>query len=335
MLNPSWPGALRVLLASALSAVCLQYALAAGPHIERISSTVSNLGRSVSFYERGLGFELVRYEDRSGEDYARLSGVPDAKARVAVLRLGGSEIELVQYTSGTGRRIPTDSKSPDLWFQHFAIIVSDMKRAYAQLKLLRPIEISAGGPQQLPPSTGNVQAFKFKDPDGHPLELLYFPTGAGRPVWQEPADGRIFLGIDHTAIGIADTAASKTFYAELLGLPVAYETVNTGPTQERLDGTLGAVVHITGVLPPSGGIGVEFLDYRTPPTGRATPVDTAGNDLVHMHLVLHVDSLDALAETLAERKVPFISPGPQPLPGGLRGLQVRDPDRHVIQLVGQ
>jgi catechol 2,3-dioxygenase-like lactoylglutathione lyase family enzyme len=335
MRNPSRTSRLPQLLAAVLGTVMLHAAQAAGPHIERLSSTVSDLSKSVAFYERGLSFELVRYEDRAGEDFARLSGVPGAKARAAVLRLGTAEIELVQYTSGTGRKIPADSKSPDLWFQHFAIIVSDMKKAHAQLAKLHPLGISAKGPQQLPPSTGNVQAFKFKDPDGHPLELLYFPAGAGRPMWHEPSSDRIFLGIDHTAIGISDTGATKAFYTDLLGIPMAYESLNSGPTQERLDGTLGAVVRITGILPPSGGIGIEFLDYRTPPTGRIAPVDTVGNDLSHMHVVLRVEALDALAKTLADHKVPFVSPGPQPLPGGLRGLQVRDPDRHVVQLIGQ
>jgi hypothetical protein len=37
------------------------------------------------------------------------------------------------------------------------------------------------------PRNGSVQAFKFRDRDGHPLELLYFPPGQGRPIWHQQA----------------------------------------------------------------------------------------------------------------------------------------------------
>jgi len=317
---------LAVLLCGELQAETLR--------IDRISSTVSSLKRSVPFYERGLGFHLVRYEDRDGDDYARLVGVPQAQARVAIMQLGSEEIELVQYAK-RGKPIPRESRSPDLWFQHFAIVVSDMEKAYAQLRKLRPVEISVGGPQQLPPSTGSVKAFKFKDPDGHPLELLNFPVGAGRPIWHEQKAEKLFLGIDHTAIAISDTESSRTFYADLLKLQTSYESINSGPTQEALDGTLGAVVRITGERTGPDGIGLELLDYRTPPTGRTTPIDTITSDIVHMHTVLHVDDLDQIVLTLRQHKVPMISPEPEPLTNGLRGVMVRDPDRHALLLVGE
>jgi hypothetical protein len=52
----------------------------------------------------------------------------------------------------------------------------------------------------------------FKNPDGHPLEVLHFPPDKGREKWHE-STGKLFLGIDHTAIVVWDTDASVKFSA--------------------------------------------------------------------------------------------------------------------------
>ncbi|MDB5987232.1 MAG: Glyoxalase-like domain protein, partial [Nevskia sp.] len=251
------------------------------------------------------------------------------------MRLGDEEVEFDQFTP-RGQPYPKDSRSPDRWFQHFAIVVSDMDHAYAQLRQQHFASISQGGPQTLPPQTGAVRAFKFRDPDGHPLELLYFPQGQGRAVWHQPHTGDpIFLGIDHSAIGIASTERSLAFYTQLLGLKQAYQSLIEGPTQVALDGTFNATVRITGLRPPDAdGPGVELLDYRAPADGRAASAQTHSNDLVHARLTFKVDDLEALSKNLFDAEVPFVSPRIVQLPGdGGRALLVRDPDGHAIELV--
>ena len=52
-----------------------------------------------------------------------------------------------------------------------------------------------------------IKAFYFKDPDEHPVEILEFPEDKGAAKWHKP-DGRLFLGIDHTAIAVANTETS-------------------------------------------------------------------------------------------------------------------------------
>jgi hypothetical protein len=111
------------------------------------------------------------------------------------MRLGSNEVEFMEYRP-PGRPYPEGSGSLDLWFQHFAIVVSDMDKAYARLRHVAFVPISSGGPQTLPERDGRVRAFKFRDPDGHPLELLYFPPGQGRTLWHRSADTQVFLGID-------------------------------------------------------------------------------------------------------------------------------------------
>ncbi len=305
--------------------------------LDRIVVTVSDLAHTERFYREGLGFERVARETRDDPALAHLLGVEHAKLHVLVMRLGEEEVEFDQYDR-PGSRYPIDSRSPDHWFQHFAIIVADMPRAYEHLRRhIRIKPISDASPQILPEQNGHVQAFKFRDPDGHPLEVLYFPPGQGRPVWQKPDGKRLFLGIDHSAIAVSDTPKSLDFYTRLLGMKPAYAIINRGPTQEHLDGAFNAVVEITGLRPESPqGPGVEFLDYRTPVTGRAAPPDIASNDIQHVHLRFAVDNLDAMAKDLFAQRVLFVSPGVVELDRGQYGyekaLMIRDPDGHDLLL---
>ena len=323
---------LRTMACLILLWVVASTTLAAGViGMDRIFVTVSDLDRAEGFYRDGLGFETVERGEMAGDGFAHLVGLRDARAKTLTMRLGQEEVTFVQYKTA-GQPYPADSRSPDLWFQHFAIVVSDMDKAYATLRRVGFTPISDAGPVTLPPANGFVKAFKFRDPDGHPLELLYFPPGQGRKIWAGQGD-RLFLGIDHSAVGVADTARSEAFYAKLLGMSVAYEGVNRGPTQETLDGTFGAVVEITGLRPPAEtGPGVEFLEYRTPATGRPAPGDTESNDLVHVELAFTVDDLDGLVANLREARAPFVSPDTVTLGGGMRAALVRDPDGHAILL---
>ncbi len=320
---------------TALALVLL--ALAAPAHaaviaVERISVTVVDLDRTERFYRDGLGFVTLGRHRSADPAMARLVGVEGAATDTLLMRLGRDEVEFVSYRR-PGRPYPADSKSPDLWFQHFAVIVSDMDAAYRRLQRMGVAAITRGGPQTLPEQNGHVRAFKFRDPDGHPLELLYFPAGQGRALWHRPAEGAIFLGIDHSAIGVSGTAASNGFYRGLLGMSAVYEVTNRGPTQEALDGTHDAVVRITGLHPSSpDGPGIEFLDYRAPPGGRAAPVDTRSDDVVHVHLVLLVADFDKQIRTLEENHVLFVSAGVVTFADGSRAAMVRDPDGHALLL---
>ena len=122
-------------------------------------------------------------------------------------------------------------------------------------------EHASSGPQLLPawnPNAGGIAAFYFRDPDGNHLEVLHFPDGKGDPKWHRKSE-RLFLGIDHTAIVVADTDESLGFYRDALGLRVAGASENYGPEQERLNNVFGARLRITA-LRAARGPGVELLD---------------------------------------------------------------------------
>jgi len=319
----------RMRMASLLFLAWTGPARAGAIEVERIAVTVTDLGRTEAFYRDGLGFRTVGTQSFDDPATEQLLGVQKA-ADTLTMQLGRERVEFIRYRS-PGRDYPAGSRSPDLWFQHLAVVVGDMDTAYAKLQQVRFKPVSVGGPQTLPKEDGRVRAFKFRDPDGHPLELLYFPPGQGRRVWSTSHRGQIDLGIDHTAIVVSDSAASIAFYGGLLGMKVAYEVVNRGRAQEKLDGTLDAKVRITGLRPSSpDGPGIELLDYRTPATGKKAAADARGDDVWHVHVVLRVDELDGLVADLERAGVRFVSSGIVRLANGMRAVEIVDPDGHAL-----
>lgn len=304
--------------------------------IRSIALVVRDLAVSRRFYVDALGFTPEAEDRLEGEGFARLVGVRDARADRATLRLGRERIELVQFATA-GAPYPQASASPDLWFQHFAIVVSDIDAAHARLRgALGFVPISEGGPQRLPARSGGVAAFKFRDPDGHPLELLAFPPDAAPARWRQaaPGDAGPFLGIDHSAIAVADTARAEAFYVSMLGLAVGSRSLNRGPEQERLDGTFNAVVEVTGLrLPDEGGPHLELLCYRVPPTGRPIPVDARANDIAATRLRIACTDLEATVDEAVEKRLRFVSPGIVVQADGSRAVSLRDIDGHLLELV--
>lgn len=305
--------------------------------VPRVGMTVSDMDTAIRFYSDVLNFQKISDREVFGRPIELLQGVFGARLRVVHLQLGREVIELTQYLTPRGRPIPVPSQSNDLWFQHIAIVVSDMDAAYQRLRDFNVQHVSTG-PQTLPeyiPAATGIKAFYFQDPDGHNLEIIFYPEGKGNPRWQQP-DGPLFLGIDHTAIAVSDTDASLAFYQDLLGLAVAGSSLNYGPEQERLNNVFGARLLISG-LTADTGIAVEFLDYLSPATGRPYPPDSQPNDLWHWEITMAVEDATAAAAQLRQAGIPFVSSGvvtfSDPALGFHRGFLVRDPDGHVIRII--
>ncbi len=288
------------------------------------------------FFTQVLPFEEVSCSQVNGQASAELLGLSHVELKVAVLRLGGESITLTEHLD-KGRPIPADSRSYDHWFQHIAIVVRDMDKAYEQLRRHKVKYVSTA-PQTLPEwnkGAAGIKAFYFRDPEDHVLEIIWFPNGKGDPKWQAQTD-KLFLGIDHTAIVVSDTDASLVFYRDLLGMHVAGESENYGVEQEHLNQVFGARLRITG-LRAERGPGIEFLEYLTPPGGRPLPETSKPNDLAFWRTDLAVDYLEDLASRLKERGTKLVSTRVVDLSGGPlgpnRSLVVRDPDGHALELI--
>ena len=305
--------------------------------IDAIGMTVADMDRPIEFFSKVLSFEKITDVEVHGSEYETLQGVFGLRMRVARLALGAEKIELTQYLAPAGRPIPPDWRSHDHGFQHIAIVVSDMDKAYQQLRRHKVRHVSTA-PQTIPASNqaaAGIRDFYFKDPDGHNLEVIYFPPGKGDPRWQN-SSGKLFLGVDHTAIVVSDTPNSLKYYRDLLGLKLAGASMNYGTEQEHLNNVAGARLHISGLKAP-GGPGIEFLEYLTPRDGRPAPKDTMANDLWHWQTTLTTDNAANAAHKLNGAKRRVISPSianlPEKLLGFSRGFLARDPDGHGLQII--
>ncbi len=293
--------------------------------------------RAIAFYSQALSFKKIADVEVYGEEYEQLLGLFGIRLRLVRMQLGDEVIELIQHLTPQGKPVPIDSRSNDLWFQHIAIVVRDMDRAYQQLRQFNVTHVSTA-PQKLPDyieAAAGIEAFYFRDPDNNTLELISFPPDKGDPRWQKPTE-KLFLGIDHTAIAVSDTETSRQFYQDLLGLEVAGESENYGTEQEHLNNVEGARLRITG-LKADAGIGVEFLEYLQPRNARPLPDGTTPKDLIHWETTLVVQDADIAAEKLRQGEYQFVSEGiteiNKPTLGFQRAFLVRDRDGHVLRIV--
>ena len=301
--------------------------------VEAIGVTVSDMDRSVAFYTRVLHFQKISDVELTGPQVEHLKGIFGVRVRIVRLQLGTEQLELSEYLAPEGRPLPRDSHSNDLWFQHVAIVVSDMDQAYAWLRQNLVGHVSSG-PQTLPAwnvQASGIQAFYFHDPDDHVLEVIHFPQGKGDSRWQK--EGDLFLGIDHTAIAVSNTDASLAFYRDVLGMKVVGASENYGDEQEHLN-VFGAHLRITSLRAPRGP-GVELLEYLAPRSGRPIPADLKANDLAHWETVVDSADLDDAWSFFNKTPTKLISSGIERVSlsatDSRRGFLLEDPDRQSLR----
>ena len=297
----------------------------------RISTTVADLAGTAAFYRDWLGLTVGPEQTMWDPAWNRLLGLEqDVTARAIDIAMEQQILKLVAFDP-PGRPYPPQRTSNDQWFQHFSLVCGDIVKIWERLEGGSPGVITKGAPVLLPPNTGSVTAFKFRDPEGHPLELIFFPPEIGDPIWHNAGGG--IAGYDHTAISVMDVDRGITFYRGLLGFRVGGRSLNRGPEQDRLDGLSGCEVDVVALQPASANTPhVELLHYRRPP-GRTSTSEIRANDVASTRQIHRVDDLDGLVARLDAEGVTFVSPGVVILKDGGKGATFRDPDGHMIVLM--
>jgi catechol 2,3-dioxygenase-like lactoylglutathione lyase family enzyme len=264
-------------------------------HVRRIVGfglTSADALRLTEFYVTAFGARHVASEHLGGAQFERPMGMKGGALRHTI-EVGRESVDILQFDT-PGRRYPPALSPYDTVFQHFALVVRDMDEAMSQLQRTRGwTPISSGGPQRLPQSSGGVTAFKFQDPEGHPLEFLAFPAHSVPAHWRERSKDRIFLGIDHSAISVRDTAISRDFY-QALGFGVTAQTLNHGEAQANLDGVPNPQVEVTALSVDASTPHLELLCYRS--DVRPPRQTLASNDAAATRVLLAVDGLKDDAE---------------------------------------
>jgi catechol 2,3-dioxygenase-like lactoylglutathione lyase family enzyme len=137
--------------------------------------TVSNLERSLEFWQNVLGFELSHRAHQTGEMASEITGVAGAEIKLAVVKApGGHKIELLEYLAPPDRK-NVGLRPCDLGHVHVALTVDNLD------VVLNTIAASgwkaAGKPQTLTtgPNAGK-RVIYVRDPDGTTIEFMQPPT---------------------------------------------------------------------------------------------------------------------------------------------------------------
>jgi catechol 2,3-dioxygenase-like lactoylglutathione lyase family enzyme len=152
------------------------------------SFTVADLDRSVAWYTRVLGLELVHRQTQDNEYTRALVGLPDAVLEIAQLKLPDVDptpsthmLELVQYLSPPGAR--PDLLTHNIGVAHLAFLVDDAAERYERMRaqgvdfVSPPVAITAGA------NRGGFTCY-LHDPDGITLELFQPPPDRRRSMRQ-------------------------------------------------------------------------------------------------------------------------------------------------------
>jgi len=261
------------------------------PSISGFRLVVSDLDRLMAFYS-AIGFVVAQTLPIAASEMAMLGLA--GRGRRSFMKLGESRVDL-DWFDRPGCCYPREATACDLVFQHLALVTDDVPGAWRRAQAAGATPITRGEPVTLPASSGGVTAMKFRDPDGHPLELIAFPPGANTS-WR----GTGMMGIDHSAISVAEIAESRHVYEEC-GLTIGKRSLNRGPAQGKLDGLDDVEVDVLPMDPLHDTPHVELLGYRHP-AGRPRHGEAA-NDIAATRIVC-LSGREAL---------------------------VRDPDGHLLQ----
>ena len=132
--------------------------------------TVSNLARSLAFWQDVLGFELSHRAHHAGDLASEVTGVPGADISIAVLKGYGHKIELLEYLAPADRK-QVDLRPCDVGSVHVAFTVDNLD---AVLSVIAASGWRAAGkPQTLKsgPNSGKRVVY-VRDPDGTAIEFM-------------------------------------------------------------------------------------------------------------------------------------------------------------------
>ena len=123
------------------------------PTFDHVLIVASDLERSIEFYAL-IGFEHLETIQRPND-------------RVAVMRLGGVKVEIMNLPEGE-ETLREPRKLSDLGFRHIGFKVDDLAAVYERLK----DKISFQAPPRKIAGRGNRMTVFFKDPDGVEMHFV-------------------------------------------------------------------------------------------------------------------------------------------------------------------
>jgi catechol 2,3-dioxygenase-like lactoylglutathione lyase family enzyme len=134
--------------------------------------TVSNLERSLKFWQNVLGFEFSHRVHQASEMASQITGVAGAEIKLAVVKApGGHKIELLEYLAPPDRKQGVDLRPCDVGSVHVALTVDNLDAVLS--KIAASGWKAAGKPETLKsgPNAGKRVVY-VRDPDGTTIEFM-------------------------------------------------------------------------------------------------------------------------------------------------------------------
>jgi catechol 2,3-dioxygenase-like lactoylglutathione lyase family enzyme len=139
-------------------------------NVSHVGIYVSDIDRSVAFYRRVFGFEVLFDEKIEGPALERITGVRGAGGRAVGGRIGDVRVELLHLDT-----VPAVARPPGLGLSVLSLEVADADAAHAAVLRLgercdTPVVEHYG-----------TRMFFVSDPDGQRIELVEYVRGG--PAW--------------------------------------------------------------------------------------------------------------------------------------------------------
>ncbi len=147
--------------------------------LHHVCLTVSDLDRSIEFYQDFLGMTFVGRREADADYIGQQTGYPGARLVVASLTATPASeeiVNLVQYLTHTGEPINQGTNQPGS--SHLCFFVDDIGAAHRGLRAKgvsfesEPVDITSG------PNEGGLAVY-LHDPDGYTIELFQPPVAPG------------------------------------------------------------------------------------------------------------------------------------------------------------
>ena len=141
-------------------------------------------------------------------------------------------------------------------------------------------------------------------------------------------------GLHHVGITVNDLEVSIRFYHDVLGLEFSNEPSPwfEGPELGPAVGVPGAALRQVSLS--AGSTTVELLEYKSPPSATAAPLDS--NNIGASHIAFLVDDIEAKKTELEAKGVRFFSDVnvvDEGVLAGWRWVYFADPDGYPLELV--
>ena len=135
--------------------------------VDHAALSVPDLASALDFYCGVLGFEVESESEwwAGAKKVDRLVGLPDSAAKVVIVRLGGTRLEIFEYASPAPNPRDPGFRVCDHGLTHVCLRVSDIAAEYARLR--------EGGMtfEEEPIDVGSSICVYGRDPFGNVIEL--------------------------------------------------------------------------------------------------------------------------------------------------------------------